>query len=250
MRLDKVLAARTAKTVYRDGDYAVKVFNEGYSKADVLNEAHNHALVEETALDVPQIEALGMIEGKWAIVMDYIPGPTLARLMREHPENKQAYIGMMTELQMRMHAQTAPKLNYLRDKMSRKLTEARISPAMRYELQVRLDSLPAHTKVCHGDFQPSNIIIREGDGVPFIIDWSHATQGNASADAARTYLLFNLEGDFDSAEIYLKLFSQKSGASIKYVKKWLPIVAASQSVKGKPAEREFLMHWIDVVEYE
>ena len=33
MTLDKVIAVRTAKTVYRDGDLCIKVFNEEFSKA-------------------------------------------------------------------------------------------------------------------------------------------------------------------------------------------------------------------------
>lgn len=58
-------------------------------------------------------------------------------------------------------------------------------------LETRLNGMPNHTKVCHGDFNPSNVIIDES-GTPYVIDWSHATQGNGSADAARTYLLFRL----------------------------------------------------------
>ena len=109
--------------------------------------------------------------------------------------------------------------------------------------------MPKHQKVCHGDFNPSNIIITP-EGVPYILDWSHATQGNASADVARTYLLFRLAGDVDLAEKYMKLFCQKSDTARQYVDKWLPVVAASQSVKGKPEEREFLLKWVDVVDYE
>ncbi len=45
-------------------------------------------------------------------------------------------------------------------------------------------------------------------------------------------------------------FCQKSDTARQYVEKWIPIVAASQSVKGKPEEREFLKKWVDVVEYE
>ena len=48
MNFDRVIAVRTNKTVYRDGDKCLKVFGEEYSKADVLNEALNQARVEET----------------------------------------------------------------------------------------------------------------------------------------------------------------------------------------------------------
>ena len=109
--------------------------------------------------------------------------------------------------------------------------------------------MPKHKKVCHGDFNPSNIIITE-DGTPYILDWSHATQGNASADAARTYLLFWLNGDIEGAKKYLDLFCEKSNTAKQYVQKWMPIVAASQSVKGNEHEREFLLSWVNVVDYE
>ena len=109
--------------------------------------------------------------------------------------------------------------------------------------------MPKHNKVCHGDFNPSNIIIAE-DGTPYILDWSHATQGNASADAARTYLLFWLNGDIEGAQKYLDLFCQKSDTAKQYVQKWMPIVAASQSVKGNANEREFLLSWVNVVDYQ
>ena len=41
-----------------------------------------------------------------------------------------------------------------------------------------------------------------------VVDWAHATQGNASADAAMTYLLFALK-DQKVADLYLKLFCKK-----------------------------------------
>ena len=38
MKLDKLIADRGTKKVYKDGDLAIKVFeNEAFSKADILN---------------------------------------------------------------------------------------------------------------------------------------------------------------------------------------------------------------------
>ena len=67
---------------------------------------------------------------------------------------------------------------------------------------------------------------------------------------ARTYLLFCLKGEKETAEKYMNLFCKKSDTAKQYVQQWLPIVAASQLVKGNAEEREFLMQWIDVVDYE
>ena len=249
MNLDRVIAVRNNKTIYRDGDRCIKVFNAEYSKADVLNEALNQARIEETGLNIPKILEVTMIDGKWAIVSEYIKGKTLAQLMAEDEEKKSEYIELLVDLQMSVHAKTCPLLNKLKDKMSRKIAETDFDATTRYDLHTRLEGMPKHNKVCHGDFNPSNIIIAE-NGTPYILDWSHATQGNASADVARTYLLFWLSGDIAGAELYLETFSKKSGTAKQYVQKWMPIVAASQSVKGNEAEREFLMSWVSVVEYE
>ena len=249
MEFDKIIAVRNSKTLYRSGDKVIKLFDESYSKADILNEALNQARVEETGLNIPKLLEVTTIDGEWAIVLQYIEGKTLEQLMKANPEKKDEYLKLFVDLQMEVHSKKAPLLNKLKDKMNRKISAADLDATTRYDLHTRLDGMPKHDKVCHGDFNPSNIIISK-DGTPFIIDWAHATQGNASADVARTYLLFWLDGDISTAEKYLDLFCKTSDTAKQYVQKWIPIVAASQMVKGKKNEREFLMHWVDVVDYE
>ncbi len=249
MKLEKIIAVRNNKTVYRDGDDCLKVFGSNFSKADILNEALNQARVEETELNIPKISAVTVIDGKWTIVSEYIEGKTLAQLMEENPDDYDKYLNDFVDLQLKMHSQTCPLLNKLKDKMNRKICMTNLSATVRYDLHTRLEGMPKHNKLCHGDFNPSNIIVKP-DGTMYIIDWSHATQGNASADAARTYLLFWLNGDITGAKKYLKLFCDKSDTAMQYVQKWMPIVAASQTVKGNEKEREFLNSWINVVDYE
>lgn len=246
---DKIIAVRTSKTVYRDGDRVIKLFDQDFSKASVLNEALNQSRVEETGLPIPAVLEVTKLDGRWAILSTYMKGKTLQQLMEEQPEKQEEYLNLFVDLQLKMHEKTAPLLGKLRDKMERKISESDFDATTRYELQTRLHALPRHKKLCHGDFNPSNIILTpEGDAC--ILDWSHATQGNASADAARSYLLFWLAGDLKSAERYLDLFCKKSDTAKQYVQKWLPIVAASQSVKGNPQEKEFLRSWVNVVDYE
>ena len=249
MKLDRVIAVRNNKTIYRDGDVCVKVFNDDYSKADVLNEALNQARIEETGLNIPKVLEVTMIDGKWAIVSEYIKGKTLAQLMAEDEDKKSEYLELLVDIQLEVQSKTCPLLNKLKDKMNRKISQSELEATTKYDLHTRLEGMPKHNKVCHGDFNPSNIIIAE-DGTPYILDWSHATQGNASADAARTYLLFWLSGDINGAKEYLELFCKKSNTAMQYVQKWMPIVAASQSVKGNEKEREFLLSWANVVDYE
>lgn len=237
------------KKVYRDGDRLVKSFDETYSKASILNEALNQARVEETSLNIPKILGVSVIEGNWSLTWEYIEGETLESLMAKHPEKEDEYLEFFVDLQIRMSKEKVPLLGHLRDKMHAKISASSFPASVRYDLHVRLDGLPRHKKLCHGDFQPSNIIIK-ADGTPYIIDWAHATQGNGSADAARTYLLFKLHKQDALAEKYLKLFCLKTDTAIQYVQRILPIVAASQSVKHKPEETEFLSQWVNVCDWQ
>ena len=248
---DRIIAKRDKKTIYRDGDVTVKLFDPSYAAADVLNEAVNLARVgdADTPLHIPRLREVTKIDGKWAILYDYVEGESLADLMTAHPGKYDEYLHLFVDLQMLIHRQRVPMLSKLRDKMHGKISASGLDATLRYELHTRLEGMPRHNKLCHGDFNAANIIIT-ASGDPYILDWAHATQGNASADVARTYLLFWLAGDIQGAKDYLDLFCKKTDTAKQYVQKWMPIVAASQSVKGNEKEREFLLSWVDVVDYE
>jgi len=248
-KLDKIIAVRTAKTIYRDGNKIIKLLGDEFPAPDVLSEAHNLAAVEETALKVPKLVEVTKINGKWAIVWEYVDGTSLDRLMEKNKDKVQQYLERFVDIQLDMHRHSATRLPLLTEKMERKIKASGLDATARYELLGRLAGMPKHTKLCHGDFNPSNVIINDRDEA-YIIDWSHAAQGNASADAAQTYLLFWLTGNITIADKYLALFCEKSDTAKQYVEKWLSIVAASRLPKAKPEEKEFLLHWANVVEYE
>jgi aminoglycoside phosphotransferase (APT) family kinase protein len=245
---DKVIASSGTKTVYRDGNLLIKLFVEGYSGADVLNEAHNLAIVGEVGCKVPKLVNVQKIDNKWAIVTEFIEGDTLAQLMEKSPASAGACLERFVDVQLEIHGYSSVKLRDNTQKMHAYIDQSGLDATTRYELHTRLSSLPRHSKLCHGDFCPSNVIVTPSDEA-YVVDWAHATNGNASADAARTFLMFHIDGKGDPAEQYLDLFCRKSDTARQYVQKWMAIVAAAQLVKGKPEEKEFLLRWANVVEY-
>ena len=250
-KLNNKIVERKTKEVYEDNGKIIKLFVENYSKADILNEAVNQARVEEgTDLYIPKLIEVTKIEDRWALVTEHIEGKTLEALMEEQPENLDVYLRRFVDIQLTILSKQVPLLNRMKEKFKRKIDAAsNINDDIKYELLHRLEGMKNHTKLCHGDYNPSNIIINE-KGEYFVIDWSHATQGNASADVARTYLLFSIQGKNDIAEKYLDLFAEKSGIEKSNIQRWIPIVAASQLTKGKEEEKEFLSKWIDIIDYE
>ena len=172
----------------------MRVFTKEHGKANVFNEALCQARVEESGLDIPKVLEVTQIDGEWAVVIEYVEDKTLEQLMQENPDKLEEYMEKFVDLQLSMHEKKAPRLTRQKDKFTRKIESMRdkLDATVRYELLTRLDSMPNHTKLCHGDFNPSNVIVTE-DGTMKIVDWAHATQGNASGDAAITYLEFALK---------------------------------------------------------
>lgn len=241
---------RGNKVVYDCGDRIAKVFNATKPVSDVFNEALNLARIGETGIRVPKILEVSESEEGWALSTEKVPGTTLAERMRADAKNEDMYLEQFVRLQLEINGHTAPLLNRQKDKYARMingLTE--IDATTRYELLVRLDGMKLENKVCHGDYNPSNVIVGE-DGLLYVCDWAHATQGSPSADAAMTYLLFALE-DLGRADKYLVMFCKMADMPVQIVRRWTSIVAASELARHRSAkEGEFLRSWIDVAEYQ
>lgn len=245
------IAERKTKTVYRDGDKTIKLFVENYSKADILNEALIQSRVEEnTDLKISRLLEVSKIQDRWALVTEYVEGTPLDVLMKEYPEKEEEYLEFFVNVQMEVLSKRVPLLNRTKDKYKRKLTEAQnIDENAKYELLQRLEGMKNHDELCHGDFVPSNIIVKE-NGDYSIIDWSHATIGNASGDVANTFLLFTTEQKSELAEKYVELYCKKTGTDKKEIQRWIPIVAAVRKTYNKPEEQEFLNNWINIVDFQ
>ncbi len=251
MKLERVIAVRTGKTIYRDGENVVKVFDHDYSKSAILNEALNDARAEETSLNVPSLVNVGTVDdGKWAIATTFIKGKTLKQLMEENPDKESDYLELFIDLQREVFSQSSPLLVKLKDKLNDRILYGDFDADTRYELHTRLASMPSETCFLHGDFNPTNIIIQEDTGRAYIIDWSHATQGNKNADVAQTYLLFYLTGNISLADKYLNLYVAKTGTPKYQIQLWLPLVAAGQLANAKPQEEEFLRSWINIADHQ
>lgn len=163
----------------------------------------------------------------------------------------------MVEYQISFQKKSNPLLLVLKDKMNRQINSIeQLDNSVKYELLTRLNSMKNHTKLCHGDYCPDNIIV-SADAKGNIeeitaVDWVHATQGNASADIANTFLLLKLQfGDkSDIPEKYISTFCELTNTKRSYVNEWLPLVAAARLTKNKEEEKELLEQWINVVDFQ
>ncbi|MDR2387885.1 MAG: aminoglycoside phosphotransferase family protein [Deltaproteobacteria bacterium] len=244
-----ILTRREHKSIERQGDLVYKIFDNHFPTSDVLNEALNQARVWESGLSIPKVIEIKRSEESLTIVMEYLEGQPLDKIMDENPQEAGPLMNRLVDIQLESQSRTVRLLNPMKEKMIRQISEAPLDPTIRYDLHTRVEAMPRRFKLCHGDFNPSNVLIKS-DGGYAILDWSHATQGDPAAEAARTYLLFKLLEQNDRAEAYLETYCLKAGLKRNEVNKWLPIVAGCQTLKGDQREKEFLMRWVNVFDFE
>ena len=245
-----VLLERQHKVVTKDAGSVLKIFGPEYKVSAILNEAMNEARAAETGLPVAKVIEVMKLRDHWCIRREWIEGETLADVMAKDKKNLAKYLRQFVAIQCEIFTKTSERMGNLADKLDKQISASPVEKVTRYDLHMKLQSFPRGTALCHGDFNPTNVIITpKGDWR--VIDWSHVRLGDPCADVARTYLLFWLSGHVAAAEKYMELACDALKVPLHEVQKWLPIVAAAESSREQtPKNRELLLHWASVVDYE
>ena len=248
VELKKMISVKNTKTIYRDGDKCIKVFTHGYTKGAIFNEALNQIRIEETGLKIPVITEVKQVNGHWAIISEFIQGSLLSDLIKTNPDKADEYLSLFIDIQTNINTKKCSYLTNLRDKLTRNISLSDLDANTRYDLMLRLDDMQKNSFICHGDFYPSNIIIAN-DGTPYVLDWINSTSGDPASDAAYTYLLFSMHGREDLADGYLKMYCERTGTEVSYIRKWVPLMAVSQLFTANDRVKDFLMTYADITKY-
>ena len=249
-RQDSVLLERTDKVVTKDKGTVLKIFGPSYKVSAILNEAMNEARAAETGLPVAKVLEVLKIRDHWCIRREWVEGETLADVMAKDKKNLVKYLKEFVAIQCQIFTKTSERMGNLAEKLDKQISASPLPKETRYDLHMKLQSFPRGKSLCHGDFNPTNVIITpKGDWR--VIDWSHVRLGDPLADVARTYLLFWLSGHVVAAEKYMAIACAALKVKMRDVQQWLPIVAAAESAKEQSAKNhELLLHWVSVVDYE
>ena len=244
MKLDRVIAVRNNKTVFRDGRRCVKIFSPEFSKTAVLEEALNHARVEACIEYVPKLLEVIRHNRNWAIVYDFIKGKTVLQWMEEEPEALEEQAAFFAELHVSLHKNGGGELNGMKSVFCEKILEAPLDPSLKHRLYKGLENMRFSSALCHVDFVPSNVIVDQ-EGSFFVIDWASALAGEPLADAALTWLELRVKGYGDFADEYRRVYVRKAQVSDEAFDAWIPYVAAFQMNYSNEAERALLLEYIN-----
>lgn len=239
MNLDRIIAVRNNKTIYRDGSSSVKVFENSYSQPEIYREAYIQSLMRSIGLNVPKVQQVAEINGKTAIVFEYISGRSLADVISTYPEKCKEFSEMIADLQYDI-SQKKASIRLLKEFISDRLEKCGLSEQKLNELTALLDSLPQKDELLHGELTPQNIVITR-DGTPYIIDWEYASQGDVCYGHAATCISLLADGNNQAVRYYLDTVYDKYSIASEEIVKWLPLASVALSSGYFGNKRQFLL---------
>ena len=212
--------------VYLFENKAIKVFKHEHLQANACHEAELQNKARKAGLPVPAILEVIELDGRTAIVMEYIEGTPLGSMMLEDMENAHYYLAIAADMQMSVHSITADGFPHQNDKLKNNICNTPIlEAAQKQKLLQLLQNMGTDHRLCHGDFHVFNLIQTTRNIK--IIDWVDASSGSISADVCRSYLLYLLYRS-EIAEVYLEMYCHKANMLKQDVLRWLPVIAGAR----------------------
>lgn len=234
MNLDNPIARGNTANVYLDDNKIIKVFNGLFPENASMKEAYKQNYAYSCGLPVPKVLDVTVINGKQAIIMEYIMGESLGDLLLRDKEQAECYLSTSVDMQLKIHSITPNAIEPMYDKLYRQIEAVSIiDEKQKSYLLKKLDSFTFKSRLCHGDFHLFNLLVAENQ--VFVIDWMDASSGDPRADVYRTYLLYS-QFSSELAEIYLRLYCEKSGLNRTEIFQWAPIIAGARLSENVPSE--------------
>ncbi|KKI91094.1 aminoglycoside phosphotransferase [Bacillus sp. SA1-12] len=239
MNLGNPIAVGNTAKLYLCDNKIVKVFKKDLPPNQALYEAKKQEYVYSCGLHVPKIVEVTEINGRQAIMMEYVKGKTVGELLINNMEQAEHYISICVKTQQKIHSLVVEELELL-ESMSEKLHRQiqsvhNLNKKQKDALLKRLQSFVDEPKLCHGDFHPFNLIMSK-EKVD-IIDWVDSSSGDIRADVYRTYLLFS-QNSVKLAEMYLHIYCKNTGLSRSEIFQWAPIIAGARLSENVSSENK------------
>src|SRR3954469_16715565 len=138
---------------------------------------HEHAALAAAlaaGVPVPAVFERVDVEGRPGLVVERLGTGNLLLEIGARPWRVFAISRELGRLHARIHEVTAPSsLPSVHERVRARLQSELVPPDLRDRALRLLDALPGGDRLCHGDFNPANVL-RAADARPRVIDWSAA----------------------------------------------------------------------------
>lgn len=250
----------TAEVYNWGANEILKLFCKEFPMSAIEREYQASKIIGNQGLSVPKVSQMIELEGRSGIIYEKVVGVSLLNLIMKKPLTSKKYLKQLAELQYQMHQCKKLELPNYKELLEWNIRHTKhLSETQKLAVLNQLEQLPEGEALCHGDFHPGNIMVK--DNKLYILDWMTASVGAPAADVARTiillkdsalpenmprvikYIIQTLRKGFSKA--YLKQYLKLSGLSKEDIDRWRTVLAAARLMEWIPeAEKKYLLNVI------
>jgi serine/threonine protein kinase len=247
-----IAAGRTADVYEWGANSVLKLFRESVDLATIKHEHRSSVAVYKAGAPAPEPGELVSMGARYGIEYERIEGVPLSHAIGSDPSKLIYYADLMADTHLRVNSiENVEGLSARHAILAIRLRDETVldAEAKRCVLN-RLHELGTGTNLCHGDFHPENILLR--DNKVTVLDWTVASSGDALSDLAQTVLI--LSGYVEavrsrSTEAVLHQFIQRyllrrqesSHILAGNYRDWIPVLAAARLSDGIEEQKEWLV---------
>ena len=243
-KLKLISQGNTAEVYLYDQSRVLKLFRENMPIKPIMAEYGKTVAVSLRLQNVPKVYDMVLFENRYGIIYERIIGIDMIKEMLTKAYKIKAYSKLLAQYHSELHKLSVDTNLRLEEKLSADIdASAGLTEFEKHRIKRYIYQLPKDEALCHLDFHPGNIMLR--NGAPVAIDWMTACTGNSNADVARTCLLLQF-GELQHAnwavrkliavlkkyigDVYYDEYCRITGKAACDIEQWmLPVAAARLS---------------------
>lgn len=250
-----IAKGRTAEIFLWNDRHILKLYRDWCPPDWVDYEARIARAVYDAGVPSPAAGEIVEVDGRRGLIYERLEGISMLQEINTRPWLLLKQARSLAELHVKIHKQSISGLPLYKDRLRYDIRNTpHLDEDLRSKALTRLESLPAGTNLCHGDYHPGNVLITKNG--PVVIDWMTASAGTPWTDAARTSLLLSIgakgAGKLVSPVVrmmvrlyhrmylnhYRLLTPTTTGNELQH---WSPLIAAARLSEDIIPEREALI---------
>lgn len=242
----EMLSQGNTAEIYLYGDTEIlKLFRENMPFELIKDEYKIVRAVRSKLNNVPKAFDIVLYKARYGIIYERINGNDMIKLMLKKIYKIKSYSKSLASLHYEFHKVDVDIHCDVKEKLCAKINAVtELSELEKDKIKSYLNTLPNGNSLCHFDFHPGNVMIK--DNSFYVIDWMTACIGAANADVARTFLLLQF-GELQHVNPFLKVVAhifEKHIGNIYYrqhkkiagisdydIEQWILPVAAARLVE-------------------
>lgn len=257
-QMGKMIAQGNTAEIYDyEENKILKLYRNGMPEFMCKQEMEGTRCANENSISSPKVFEMINVDDRIGVIYEKIQGITFLKVLLKNIFKFKSNAKKLAQYHYNIHKKdcTSNSIINVKDKLKSDIKSvSELSNQEKDTLFTYLDSLPNGNKLCHFDFHPDNVIIRDGN--PVVIDWMTACIGDSAADVARTSLLLQYGQVKSESRIikkmimtfqnklyryYIQEYLRLSNITIHDVNKWTVPVMAARLREWIPKEEKSIL---------